>query len=251
MTCLFAGVPLGYGTVKTLTDNSVRNCVGDIRAYRPTVMIGVPAVWELIRKGILTKVKAGGKLKESVFNGALSLRKGKLPVKNIVDAIVFKQVKQQTGGRLRYAISGGAALSKETQEFLSHALVTVLQGYGLTESCGMCAILPPDFFQYSAVGVPVPSVEVKLVDVPDANYYSTNDPPQGEVWIRGHSMTKGYFKREKETKESFTEDGWFKTGDIAQWNKDGSASLPLFSSLLLQEPLLTSLFVASPSSFDH
>lgn len=185
-------------------------------------MIGVPAVWELIRKGILAKVKAGGKFKEAMFNGAVSLKKGKLPVNNLMDAIVFKQVKAQTGGRLRFAISGGAAISRETQEFLSTALVTVLQGYGLTESCGMCAIMPPDFFQYNVVGIPVPSVEVKLVDVPDANYYSTNKPPQGEVWIRGNSVTKGYFKRDDVTKESFSEDGWFKTGDVAQWNPDGS-----------------------------
>jgi long-chain acyl-CoA synthetase len=126
---------------------------------------------------------------------------------------------------LRYALSGGAALSKETQEFLTNALVTVLQGYGLTESCGMCAILPPDFMQYGSVGVPVPSIEVKLVDFPDANYFATNTPPQGEVWIRGNSITKGYFKRDDVTKESFTEDGWFKTGDIAQWNKDGTLSI--------------------------
>lgn len=125
--------PMGYGTVKTLTDTSVRNCVGDIRAFKPTIMVGVPAVWELIRKGILTKVKAGGSLKSSLFNGAYAAKKAsglKGIVASITDAVVFKAVKQATGGRLKFALSGGAPISKETQEFLSIALVMVLQGYG-------------------------------------------------------------------------------------------------------------------------
>lgn len=200
---------MGYGTVKTLTDTSVRNCVGDIRAFRPTIMVGVPAVWELIRKGILTKVKAGGSLKSSIFNGALSMKKSGGPgstLAAIADAVVFKQVQQGTGGRLKLALSGGAPISRETQEFLSTALVMVLQGYGMTESCAyvspslwatlmvlrMCAILPPDFHQYGSVGVPVPSCEIKLVDVEEANYFSSNTVPQGEVLIRGPSVTKGY-----------------------------------------------------------
>lgn len=121
---------MGYGTVKTLTDTSVRNCVGDIRALRPSIMVGVPAVWELIRKGILTKVKAGGALKSSVFNGAFNAKKsmGKGFISNVMDAVVFNAVKQATGGRLKVALSGGAPISKETQEFLSIALVMVLQG---------------------------------------------------------------------------------------------------------------------------
>lgn len=129
---------MGYGTVKTLTDTSVRNCVGDIRAFKPTVMVGVPAVWELIRKGILTKVKAGGAIKSAVFNAAVSAKKfgGKGSVlASVTDAIVFSAVKQGTGGRLKLALSGGAPISRGTQEFLSTALVTVLQGYGMTESC--------------------------------------------------------------------------------------------------------------------
>ncbi|KAG6852028.1 hypothetical protein C0995_007808, partial [Termitomyces sp. Mi166 len=94
--------------------------------------------------------------------------------------VVLSSVRAATGGRLRIALSGGAALSRETQEFLSTALVTVLQGYGMTEACGICAILPPELMQYESVGVPVPSTEVKLRDVEEAGYLSTNDPPQGE-----------------------------------------------------------------------
>lgn len=222
---IYVGVTMGYGKVKTLTQNSVRNCDGDIKAFKPSVMVGVPAVWELIRKGILAKVEAGGAVKKSVFNGALTIKKNKLPLlTSVVDAVVFKQVKEQTGGRLRLALSGGAALSKETQEFLSNALVTVLQGYGLTESCGMTAILHPEFYSYGPSGGIVPTIECKLRDVPDAGYFSTNKPPQGEVLIRGSSITKGYFKRDDVNKEAF-EDGWFLTGDVGQWNKDGTLQI--------------------------
>lgn len=245
MTMFAAGVKSGYGRVKTLTDASVRKCKGDIAALRPTIMIGVPAVWETIRKGIIAKVNSSGALKKNLFHGAFALKKAKVPVlSHIADAVVFSGVRAATGGRLRLALSGGAALSKETQEFLSVALVTVLQGqpmillstwavsdwfsgYGMTESCAMCAILPPELMQYGSVGLPVPSVEIKLLDVPEAGYKSTNNPPQGEVCIRGPAVTKGYYKRPdlNDDENIFTKDGWLRTGDVGQWNADGTISL--------------------------
>lgn len=78
----------------------------------------------------------------------------------------------------------------------------------------MCAILPPDFHQYGIVGVPVPSCEIKLVDVPEANYFSSNTSPQGEILIRGPSISKGYYKQDTITKETITPDGWLLTGDV-------------------------------------
>ncbi|KAG8969043.1 long-chain fatty acid-CoA ligase [Tulasnella sp. 419] len=227
LTFFWAGITLGFGKVRTLTDTSVRNCLGDIRAFRPSIMVGVPAVWETIRKGIIGKVEKMGTVKKSVFNGALTLKKNVPALGPIVDSAVLSAVKAQTGGRLRYTLSGGAALSKETQEFLTLALVTVLQGYGMTESCGMSAILPPEHFSYGPVGVPVPSMEIKLIDAPEANYLTTNDPQQGEILIRGPSLCKGYFKRDDLNNDEniFTKDGWMRTGDIGQWNKDGTLSV--------------------------
>jgi len=129
MIMLFVGMPSGYGRVKTLTDASVRNCKGDISAFRPSVMVGVPAVWETIRKGILAKVHTGGAIKKSLFNGAMAAKKKNLPViAGLADSVVLAGVRAATGGRLRIALSGGAAISRETQEFLTTALVLVLQG---------------------------------------------------------------------------------------------------------------------------
>lgn len=97
----------------------------------------------------------------------------------------------------------------------------------MTESCGMCAILPPEFMQYGSVGAPVPSVEIKLLDVPEAGYFSTNKQPQGEVLIRGPSVIKGYYKRDDLNNDEtiFTKDGWLRTGDVGTWNADGTLSL--------------------------
>lgn len=131
----YVGVPMGYGSVKTLTDNSVRNCVGDMRAFQPTIMVGVPAVWELIRKGINAKVAAGGAVKSKVFHGALAAKKASPSLLGpVTDALVFKAVKQATGGKLKYALSGGAMISKETHEFLRLALTNLIQGYGACRS---------------------------------------------------------------------------------------------------------------------
>ncbi|KAF8170269.1 hypothetical protein K438DRAFT_1982789 [Mycena galopus ATCC 62051] len=280
---LFVGMPTGFGG--TLTDASVRNCDGDIKAFRPSVMVGVPAVWETIRKGIIGKVAAGGSVRESVFRGALEVKKrGTFVLGSLADSVILSSVRAATGGRLRIAMSGGAAISRETQEFLSVALVMLLQGYGMTESCGMCAIMPPECFRYDTVGLLVPSVEAKLRDVPEAGYFSGgrngakeergectasawfslsamrmgcmgpgaekpvacrgacsslpsffwsshstphSTPTIPQVCIRGPSVISGYFKRPDLNADEtiFAEDGWFRTGDVGQWNADGTLTL--------------------------
>ncbi|KAJ9091805.1 hypothetical protein QFC20_007535 [Naganishia adeliensis] len=225
MTFYFCGVPVAYGTVKTLTNESVRKCQGDLASFKPTIIVGVPAIYELIRKGMVKKIHESPALVQQVFNLAYVMKKNVPLVGGILDKAVFAKVKQATGGKLRLAMNGGAALSRATQEFLTTTLVTMLQGYGATETCGMCAILTPEFFQLGSVGVIVPSLEVKLQDYPEAGYLTSNNPPQGEVWLRGGSVTKGYYKRPELNKESFTDDGWFKTGDIGQFAADGTLSL--------------------------
>jgi long-chain acyl-CoA synthetase len=228
LSFVFIGMTSGYGRVKTLTDASVRKCQGDLAAFKPTIMVGVPAVWETIRKGIIAKINVAGTIKKKMFNGAMTVKKNSIPgLSQLADSVVFSGVRAATGGRLRLALCGGAALSRETQQFLSVALVTIVQGYGMTESGAMCAILPPELMQYGSVGLPVPCIEVKLLDVPDAGYSSSNNPPQGEVCIRGPAVTKGYFKRDDLNNDEniFTKDGWLRTGDVGQWNADGTLSL--------------------------
>jgi long-chain acyl-CoA synthetase len=89
----------------------------------------------------------------------------------------------------------------------------------------MAAISTPDTLEYGTVGVPVSSVEIKLVDAPEMGYHHLNDPPQGEIWLRGPSIARGYYANEAETNKSFTSDGWFKTGDVGQWEESGTLTI--------------------------
>ncbi|WVQ97181.1 hypothetical protein IAU59_004291 [Kwoniella sp. CBS 9459] len=225
-TLFFLGVPVGYGSVKTLLSDNVRGCRGDFEALKPTLLPGVPAIFEMIRKGMMKKLNDAGPAAIAVFNLAVSGKQTlPWPLSAAIDKILFGRIKAVTGGRLRVSISGGGALSQETQKFMSTVMVPVLLGYGLTETCGMAAIGSFEYPQLGSCGVLGPSCEAKLQDYPEAGYLNSNTSPQGEIWLRGPNVFKGYFKQEQLTKESFTDDGWFKTGDIGQWNKDGTLSI--------------------------
>jgi len=120
-----------------------------------------------------------------------------------------------------FFVSGGAPLSPSTAEFLQVCFgVPVINGYGLTETCGASSCVESDALDIHArtIGTPTLCTEFKLVDVPEMGYTSKDTPPRGEVWIRGNGVAKGYYKNPTKTAEEFTPDGWFKSGDIAQLN---------------------------------
>ncbi|CAN8102125.1 unnamed protein product [Discula destructiva] len=227
---IYWGATMGYGNPKTLSDTSVRNCNGDIREFKPTVLVGVPAVWENVKKGIVGKVASSSPLVQKVFWGALwaktQLMGWGLPGSGILDAAVFKKIKEATGGRLRLCMNGGGPVAKDTQKFLSMAICPMIIGYGLTETTAMGTLQNPAEWTSESIGAMPAAVEAKLVDFPDAGYFATNKPnAQGEVWLRGPSIMDGYYENEKETKEALTDDGWFKTGDIGEWDANGHLKL--------------------------
>ncbi|KAI8825359.1 hypothetical protein BJ741DRAFT_556510 [Chytriomyces cf. hyalinus JEL632] len=232
MTLLYMNVQIGYGGVKTLTDASVRNCKGDIRELRPTVFAGVPAVWEGIRKAVDSKIRGAGTVGQMIFHGAYNIKwwlmqAGLDFLAYPLDLLVFNKIKDQVGGRMKFAVSGGAPMPKSTQQFLNVTATKVINGYGMTEATAVLAI--QEVKQAASLGItgaPVSCVELKLVDVAEAGYKSSNVPkPQGEIWARGPSIMKGYYKQPELTKEVFTEDGWLMTGDIGEWNSDGTLSI--------------------------
>ncbi|PPR07077.1 hypothetical protein CVT24_010978 [Panaeolus cyanescens] len=228
LAALFVGITSGYARPKTLTDAGVKNCRGDLAELKPHIMFGVPSVWETIRKGIVGKLNEAGFIKQALFNGALAAKKAQTPLlSGLGEKVVLSKLKEATGGRLVFAMNGGAPISEATQEFLSLTVMPMFQGYGMTETCGMCCLLPPEAMRFGAVGLPVPSLEVKFLDVPSAGYLSSNSPPQGEICVRGPSLTKGYYKRPdlNDDETIFTKDGWFRTGDVGQWNEDGTISV--------------------------
>jgi long-chain acyl-CoA synthetase len=130
-TCMFLGLQIGYGSPRTLTDAMVRNCKGDIRELGPSYMSGVPAVWETIRKGIVAKLDQATTAERFVFNRAYELKKSLMRMgmpHQFMDKNVFKKISDSTGGNLKLALSGGAPMAQETQEFLCITLCHIIQG---------------------------------------------------------------------------------------------------------------------------
>ncbi|KAL8900154.1 MAG: hypothetical protein Q9207_005830 [Kuettlingeria erythrocarpa] len=219
---IFWGCTMGYGNAKTLTDTSVRNCKGDIREFAPTVMVGVPGVWELVKKGIIRQVESSNPIVRNMFWAALSVKSALLsaglPGAGVLDYLVFSKIKAATGGQLRISMNGGGPIAQDTQRFISMCITPMINGYGLTETCGMGAICDPANWTSTALGQPPGSIEIKLVDCPSLSYLSSHTPnPQGEIWIRGPAITSGYLSLPEENAAAFTPDGWFKTGDIGEF----------------------------------
>ncbi|KAM9917060.1 hypothetical protein OXX59_009595 [Metschnikowia pulcherrima] len=226
LLCFWWGGCLGYANVKTLTDASCKNCNSDLTEFKPNIMVGVATVWESVRKGVLAKIKQLPTLVQKIFWTAFKLKSTmsqyNIPGGSVFD-VIFKKVKAATGGELRFVLNGGSPISRDTQVFISTLIAPCLIGYGLTETCANTTIVEFNKFEYGVAGSLVGSVTCKLVDVPDAGYFAKNN--QGEILLTGASVTSEYFKNEKETKEAFTDDGWFRTGDIGQWTSSGSLQI--------------------------
>jgi long-chain acyl-CoA synthetase len=187
-------------------------------------MVGVPQVWETVKKGIITKVNATGLLTRNAFWAAymfkdFAVRWG-LPGSGIFDGLIFDKIREQAGGRLRITMNGGSGIAAQTKTFISLVMAPMLLGYGLTETCASGAIGIP--FEFTdCIGPPPSSVEVKLVSVPDLGYFTDSEIPQGEVWVRGLPVIRNYYNDTEETEKVITPDGWFKTGDIGEFNQQG------------------------------
>ena len=142
--CLYLGIQLGYGSPRTLTDQFTRGCNGDIKELRPSILVGVPQVWDTIRKGIMAKLDKAPAPVRVIFWGAYRLKQWSidrgLPMAHVAD-LAFKKIRDQTGGRLKLALSGGSPLNGNTQTFLTNVLCPLYVGYGMTETCGMGTLM--------------------------------------------------------------------------------------------------------------
>ncbi|KAI4343126.1 hypothetical protein MLD38_027664 [Melastoma candidum] len=183
--------------------------------------------------GLTQKISAGGLLRSTLFNLAYSyklfnMNRGRKhgDAAPIFDRIVFNKVKQGLGGSVRLILSGAAPLSTHVEAFLRVVTCSyVLQGYGLTETCaGTFVSLPNEISMLGTVGPPVPNVDVCLESVPEMGYDALASTPRGEVCVRGKTLFSGYYKREDLTKEVMI-DGWFHTGDVGEWQPDGSLKI--------------------------
>ena len=193
----------------------------DILEVRPTVFGSVPRLFEKIHARIVEGARSGGRAKRRLFDWAVAagrertqllLARRKVPLLvalkfRIADRLVFSKIKGRLGGRVRFLVSGGAPLGRELAEFFLAAGITVLEGYGLTETSPVIALNTPGALRPGTVGKILPGVEVRIAD-------------DGEILVRGPNVMQGYFGRPEETREAIRY-GWFATGDIGRLDEDG------------------------------
>lgn len=189
---------------------------------RPTLMAAVPRFYEKVYARIQESLEDAPALRKKIFNWAVAVGKESLKYKsrglempgglkfkyNIADKLVFSKLKTRVGGRIKYFVSGGAPLNKEIGEFFTGAGLTILEGYGLTETSPVISVNRPKRFKFGTVGFPLENVEVKIAE-------------DGEILARGPNVMKGYYKNEAATKEAIDPEGWFHTGDIGLFDEEG------------------------------
>ncbi|RKT56457.1 AMP-dependent synthetase/ligase [Saccharothrix australiensis] len=195
--------------VPTAVDGDADRIADNLRELRPTIVAGAPRVFEKIRGRVLATVRAEGGVREKLFHWALEVaRHPEWAVRRkIADRLVFAKLRARVGGRIRYFVSGSAPLSPEVGRFFADAGLTILEGYGLTESCAASFLNRPGEQEFGTVGRPLPGTEVRIAE-------------DGEVLIGGPGVMRGYHHLPEETAAALV-DGWLRTGDIGEVDAAG------------------------------
>jgi long-chain acyl-CoA synthetase len=206
----------------TAVDGRVDKIVDNLGVVKPTFMGAAPRIFEKAHGRIVTMQAAEGGAKEKLFKKAFEVgikvdrlkREGKsvpLPLKlqhGLFDRLVFSKVRDRFGGRVRFFISGSAALNQEIAEWFNAAGILILEGYGMTENAAGATVNHPDDYKIGSVGPALPGSEIRIGD-------------GDEVQIKGPHVMEGYHNLEEETARAFTEDGWLRTGDKGSIDADG------------------------------
>lgn len=213
-TAMACGSTVAYAeSTETVSDNLLE--------IRPTVVTTVPRLFERIYTRIIKQIESSPPTRQRIFRWAVSVGKefateGKRedvsPLLRLQQALaerlVFSKLKQRTGGRIRFFVSGGAALSRELGEFFEAVGITIIEGYGLTETSPVLTANRVDDYKFGTVGKPMPGVEIKIAE-------------DGEILAKGPNIMKGYCNNPSATSEVINKDGWFHTGDVGMFDPQG------------------------------
>ncbi|MGB7982895.1 MAG: long-chain fatty acid--CoA ligase [Candidatus Nanopelagicales bacterium] len=207
---------------ETATDGRVPRIVENLGVIKPTVMVGVPRIFEKIYQGARAKAQAGGGAKAKIFSWAFDTsakikaaqRAGKSagPLAGVqmalAEKLVFSKIKALTGGSIRVLVSGSAALNGDVARWFDAAGLPILEGYGLTENTAAAALTRPDDIAFGVIGQPFPGTEIKIAE-------------DGEVLLRGPHVMRGYRNLPEVNAETLLADGWLATGDIGVLDDHG------------------------------
>ncbi len=199
---------------------SIETVAQNMIEVKPTIMTTVPRLFERIYSKIIKNVESQPEKKQKIFYWAIEVgreyakakKAKKIPIAlsvkhKLADKLVFKKLREKTGGNLRFFISGGAALPRELGEFFAAVGLLIIEGYGLTESSPVIAANRLDAYKFGTVGQAMPGVQIKIAE-------------DGEILAKGPNIMQGYYKNKKET-EVTIKDGWLYTGDIGVFDQDG------------------------------
>lgn len=217
-----------YGGKVGFFGGNTRKILDDLQALKPTLFISVPRVLNRIYDGVIKQVSSSS-VKSFMFNMAMRSKKAELE-RNIVrrdsfwDYLVFRKIQNSLGGRVRFLVTGSAPLRDDVMIFLRCALgCQVFEGYGQTETSAAASLQLIGDQTFGHVGPPLPCNKIKLVDVPEMDYYAKDG--KGEICVYGPNVFKGYLYDEEKTKEAIDEDGWLRSGDIGEWQPNGTLKL--------------------------
>ena len=188
------------GTLHIAEAMNAESIIKTLNAGKVSIIIGVPRLYDMLVKGIMSKINAS-------FVTRLLYKITKLIGSDAVSRVIFSSVHKKFGGHLKYLVSGGAALSVETATILKTLGLYVLEGYGMTETAPMISFTRPGRRKVGYAGELLPNIEAKIAE-------------NGEICVKGDNVMKGYYKREEETAQ-IIKDGWLHTGDMGILDKYG------------------------------